>query len=150
MTKQRPPLTFNRALTRIADVLGWDGCAHICGTAERTVRNWSDPDTGSEISIRDALRLDVAFQKAGGVGAPMFECYTVQLEMDGMRRAGDLDALVTASAASAKEAGEAISALIHAARAGATDADVRRARIEGEEAITAITLNLNLLDQGGN
>lgn len=145
MTKLRHPLTFHRALTRVAGVIGWDGAAEECGVAERTVRNWSDPDADAEISLRDALRLDIAYQRAGGRGAPLFECYALRLDTEGVRAHGDADSLVTASAATAKEAGEAVSALIHASRQSATEADRREARREAEEAIAALTKHITML-----
>lgn len=44
MTKAREPNTFEDAILRIADRIGWDGAADIVGKGERVVRNWSDPD----------------------------------------------------------------------------------------------------------
>lgn len=145
MTKARHPLTFHRALTRVAGMIGWDGAAEECGVADRTVRNWSDPDADAEISLRDALRLDIAYQRAGGRGAPLFECYALRLETEGVPVHADADDLVSASASTAKEAGEAVSALIHASRRSASMADRRDARREAEEAIVALTKHITML-----
>ena len=60
MTKPRPPLTFERALTRIAELIGWDGCASVLGKSESYVRKLSDPDIERSISIQYARRLDAA------------------------------------------------------------------------------------------
>ena len=54
MTKRREPLTYHRALTTIAALIGWDRAAAICGVGERTVRYWSDPDCETEIRLTDA------------------------------------------------------------------------------------------------
>ena len=44
MTKIREPLTYERTLTTIAQVIGWDRCAAICGVKSvEAVRRWSDP-----------------------------------------------------------------------------------------------------------
>ena len=55
MTKLRRPLTPYRALSRIADLLGWDGAADVIEKSESAVRTFSDPDTGREISLQDAI-----------------------------------------------------------------------------------------------
>lgn len=150
MTKQRPPLSFNRALTKIAALVGWDTAAILCNVAERTVRKWSDPDTDTHISLRDALRLDRAYQEAGGIGAPLFECYALRLEIEGGADASDVETLIEASSATAKEAGEAVAALIRASRPDATPRERLEAVKEAEDAIQALTVNINLIGTGGS
>ena len=142
MTKRRDPLTFHRALTVVAAQIGWDRCAMITGRSERQVRNWSDPDADSEISILDAMRLDKAYLASGGDHAPFGQVYNTLLEI----ASAEIDAdLVKVAAEAAKESGEAISALLDAATS--TDpAKRRRARKEGEEAIAAMTKGLATLD----
>lgn len=142
MTKRRDPLTFHRALTVVAAQIGWDRCAMITGRSERQVRNWSDPDADSEISILDANRLDKAFLAAGGEHAPFQQVYNALLDI----ATADQDTcLVQAAATAAKESGEAISAMIEAA--GSNDpAKRRRAREEGEQALAAIANGLAALD----
>ena len=139
MTKQRPPVSFNRALTKIAALIGWDSAAAICNVAERTVRNWSDPDTDAEMSLRDALRLDTAYQKAGGVGAPLLNSYMLRLDIEIGAEDRCRHQLLAATAKSAGEAGEAVSALIKASNEDATNNDFRAAMIEAEEAVQALS-----------
>ena len=143
MTKLRPPITPNNALTKIAAVIGWDTCASILGKAERTVRNWSDPDTEAEISLLDAMRLDAAHQRAGGDGAPLFECYALRLEIDS--RVANAPCLIEAAQTASKEAGEAISALLLAAQSD-NPVNRRNARRELEESISAQTEALRRID----
>lgn len=141
MTKRREPLTFHRALTRAAAQIGWDRCASLVGRSERQVRNWSDPDADSEISILDAMRIDKACLATGGE-AHFQSVYDALLDI----AVADHDAnLAKAAARAAKESGEAISALIEAASTSCPDAR-RRARQEGEEAHAAIACALAALD----
>jgi hypothetical protein len=142
MTKRRDPFTFHRALTVVAARIGWDRCAMITGRSERQVRNWSDPDADSEISILDALRLDKAFLAADGDHAPFGQVYNALLDIAGAETDTDL---VQAAADAAKESGEAVSALLEAATTNNPD-HRRRARKEAEEALGAITRGLAALD----
>lgn len=142
MTKRREPFTFHRALTVIAAQIGWDQCAQITGRTERQVRNWSDPDAASEISILDANRLDKAFLAAGGDHAPFGQVYNALLDIAVAETDADL---VMAAASAAKESGEAVSAMIEAATTRSPSAR-RRARKEGEEALKSLTRGLAALD----
>jgi len=64
MTKAREPSTFEDAILRIVDRIGWDGAADIVGKGERVIRNWSDPDMDRQPTIDEALALDEAYLKA--------------------------------------------------------------------------------------
>lgn len=113
MTIPRQPATFERALAKIADGLGWDGCATVLGKSESHVRKLGAPDTEREISLRDAVRLDAAWRRAGGEGAPLLECYALQLDLGGADAASANTSLVMAGAAlAAKESGEAVAAAL--------------------------------------
>ena len=143
MTKRRDPLTFHRALTVVAAQIGWDRCAMITGRSERQVRNWSDPDADSEISILDANRLDKAYLASGGDRAPFGQVYNALLEI----AACETDTnLMQAAALAAKEGGEAVSAFIDAATTR-DPAKRRRAKKEGEEALAAIASSLAALER---
>jgi len=145
MTKRREPLTYHRALTRVAALIGWDRCGAICGVGERAVRNWSDPDTETEIRMLDAERLDRAFLAAGGDHAPFLQVYSLRLEV-AAREAARMD-VANAAAQAAKETGEAISALVLAASPDASPEARRAARQEAEEAIEAFQSGLAALDR---
>lgn len=145
MTKRREPLTYHATLTRIAALIGWDRCGHICGVGERAVRNWSDPDTETEIRMIDAERLDRAYLSAGGDHAPFHRLFGLRLEI--AAHCKDHTDIAAAAALAAKEAGEAVSAMVLAAVPGAGADAHRNARREGEEAIEAITAGLAALDR---
>lgn len=115
MTKERKPLTPHRALSKIADALGWDACAEVIGKAETTLRKYSDPDTGRELSLRDAIRLDAAYRRDGGIGAPLFEAYAAAIDLGFPADADAARCLYSAASKAAKEVGEAVSAAIDAA-----------------------------------
>ncbi|QQN73148.1 hypothetical protein [Croceicoccus sp. YJ47] len=142
MTKLRAPLTFELALTKIAGTIGWAGAAAILGQSERTIRNWSDPDAAAGIRLDAAELLDIAFQEAGGKGAPFLECYATRLKSALSNSMGSAEAIAEAVANAAKEGGEAISAAITAASPGASHTDYVNAIREIEEAIEAKTNTL--------
>jgi len=145
MTKRRAPLTFDLALIRIIDLIGWEAAAQACNRAQRTVQNWTNPDTPEACPIDCAERLDLAYQAAGGEGAPMFECYATRLETGRAEVFADQVALSRHAERIAKEGGEAISAIIRASRDGATEEDRREALRETEELAIEINKALPLL-----
>lgn len=148
MTKVRPALSFENALAKIAGLIGWDGCAQICGKSERALRKWGDADVQSHMRIDHALKLDSAYRAAGGAGAPIFDCYTLRLEIETAQACACSDELARATARVAKESGEALAALAMAARPGATEADRAIARREVEEASGACLTALTKLGTG--
>ncbi|MGW8201926.1 hypothetical protein ACWGM0_05175 [Sphingomonas bisphenolicum] len=145
MTKRREPLTYQATLTTVANLIGWDRCAAICGVrSDRTVRYWSDPDCETEIRMIDAERLDRAFMDHGGDHAPFHRLHALRLDIAG-REAPDL-CLAGLAGSAAKETGEAIAALISAS----TCNDVRttrRARKELQEAMDSMATGLAALDR---
>lgn len=132
MTKLRSPLTPYRALTRIVDLIGWDGCATVCEKSEWTMRKYADPDTEREISLRDAIRLDTAFQRAGGEGAPLFEAYAARLEIE-RHSIENPDCLIGLTREAARESGEAIDAVLSLTTGGNKHAALK----EAEEALVS-------------
>lgn len=139
MTKPREPLTYERALSKIATAIGWDIAAAACGVSERTIRKWSEPDLERNISLVDAERLDRAFLERGGDHAPFHRTFAL--------RAGLIDpdpdpasgaALAISAAKVAKESGDATAALIKAAAKPGCTATRRIARREAHEAIEAL------------
>lgn len=137
MTKRRAPLTFENALTQVAAVIGWPEVARICGSAESTVRSWSDPDITARMSLEAAFRLDLAFREAGAEDAPFLLCYQTRIAAELVEFSADREKLVAAAAVVAKEAGEAVAASLAAAKPTATQADFILAEREIEESIIA-------------
>ena len=136
MTKRREPLTYHAALTAIAARIGWDRCGALCGVTDRTVRLWSDPDCETEIRLIDAERLDRAFSADGGDHAPFHRLFALRLEMAARDDRADL---VRLAGDTAKEAGEAISAMLDASTNVGCGDTTRRARKEVQEAIDKLT-----------
>jgi hypothetical protein len=83
MTKPRAPLSIDAALARIAGQMpgGWADMAVIADRHESTVRRWGDQDQPEQITLPASIALDVAYQRAGGEGRPLFETYALQLEV---------------------------------------------------------------------
>jgi hypothetical protein len=142
VTKVRPPLTFENALAQVAGHIGWNKVAEIVGQAERTIRNWSEPDTTTRIPLEAALKLDEHFHKAGGEGAPFFFCYMTRLELAKLAACPGREQLLASIAASAREAGEALAAALDAAEPDADRADFAIGERELEEAIAALQKTL--------
>lgn len=148
MTKERQPLTPHRALIRIADLIGYDGCAEAIEKSEWTVRKLGDPDTGRAISFRDACRLDAAFRRAGGVGSPFLECLAARVGImvdEGEDDGGDL---LDSCRRAVKETGEAVSVALEAAGAVGDTPTRLRAVVEAEEGIAALQSLLFILQRG--
>lgn len=139
MTIPRRPTTFARALSIIADLLGWDGCADVLDKSESHVRKLGAPDTEREISLRDAYRLDAAYRRAGGEGAPLLECYALKLDLHMPAEPTSASGMLTSAGRAAKESGEAVAAAIELAGKMNDPGARLRATREIEEAITELT-----------
>lgn len=148
MTKRREPLTYQLTLTKVAALIGWDRCGAICGVSERSVRYWSDPECETEIRMIDAERLDRAFMEAGGDHAPFHHLMALRLEL-AAREGEQVISLARLAGQCAKEAGEAVAALVDASSNAADPAARRAAKAEVEQAIDALTSGLGALDRLG-
>lgn len=138
MTKLRDPISFELALSNIARVIGFDGCATVLGLSESAVRKMSDPDIEREICIRNARRLDAAYRRGGGAGAPMLEVYAFQLDIGGSEQVAPADAILAAIGATAKEYGEAAAAALNAVKNGVCPPSQIAALREIEEAVQSL------------
>lgn len=119
MTKAREPSTFEDAILRIVDRIGWAAAADAVGKGERVVRNWSDPDMDRQPSIEDALALDKAYRSAGGGDPPpMLAVYLTLIDRH-QAPVADAAEIAAATGAAAKEMGEAIAAAVAASQPGA-------------------------------
>ena len=132
MTKLRSALSIDTALARIAGQLpgGWAEMAGLTGYAERTVRAWGDVDRDENINLPAAVALDIAFQAAGGTGAPIFEAYSDLVRAAQAERFGCKHELHRAAIVLMKENGDAEQALLEAALPGAGPAEVAKAQRE--------------------
>ncbi|EPR09893.1 hypothetical protein M527_07150 [Sphingobium indicum IP26] len=132
MTKRRAPLSIDAALARIAGQLegGWQEMATVTGYGERTVRGWGDVDREEQINMPSAIRLDVAYQAAGGIGAPIFEAYGDMVRAAQAEAFGDRQELHLEAIRLIKENGEAETAVLEAALPGAGPAEEAKAQKE--------------------
>lgn len=145
MTKSRAPLTIEDGLVRIAAQIGWAAMADACGQAERTVRNWSDPDTRERCPLEAAVPLDIAYMAGGGEGAPLFEIIGTLLERARSQRFADAAAIARLTIDVIREGGEAHAALVALTQPGATATDRRNTIREVSEARSALDRTIALL-----
>lgn len=140
MTKLRAPLSIDAALARIAGHLpgGWDDMATAAGRQAHTIRAWGDPAKADAIPLPCAIALDVAYRKAGGHGAPLFDAYEALLDIALAEQFADQIELAHVTAHAIREVGQASHALVIAGLPGATDEDIARAERETEEGLAAL------------
>lgn len=140
MTHHRAPLTIDAALARIAGQLtgGWTEMAEVTERSESLVRAWGNPERREQIPLADAVRLDLAYRRAGGDGAPLYETYGCQLEHAGMFQFANEIALGRLAATAIREGGEAHAALVLAAQPGVDNKHHRATLREVDEAIASL------------
>lgn len=109
------------------------------------MRNWSEPDTTSCISLEAALQLDIAYWAAGGDGVPFMLCYATRVDAKKIIACPSREALIACSAAAAKEGGEAVASTLTASAPNASAAQIAIAERDLEEAIVANTAALAAL-----
>jgi hypothetical protein len=119
--------------------------AVVANRQPATVRSWMDPDRAEQVSLEAAIELDLAFRAHGGEGSPLFEAYGAALDLASGARFAEGYRLLDHAHGVAKEGGEAIAAIIAAARPGATAADLRAAEREAAEAYEKLRDILPLL-----
>jgi len=149
MTKRRPPVSFEDAVTKIAGVLLWPEVSRILDRGERAARNLGDPDAqpaaGDGITLNQARALDAAYRRAGGTYAPMLHAYALQLEAEVAAATADCTAIAMAGAEHAKEAGEAVQATVAASLPGASELILANAERQLEEDVASATHALGLV-----
>lgn len=137
MTEVRIPNGFAAAMKQIADLIDWPACAEIAGKTVRNVQYWGQDSCSATPPIATALALDVAFQKAGGQGAPFRDAYVFQFRevmtaQDACRRA-----LAEAIAEVTRESGDALAASIEITQSDASPLSTLRASAEVGQLLAA-------------
>lgn len=149
MTKLRPPLHIGQALDRIAGFLpnSWQDMAEICAVeSPNTVRAWGDPDKPDrQLSLERAIALDIAYQRAGADGRPLFETYALQVEVAREQAFASEIELARRTCAVIRESGQAHEAMVNATLPSATAADRDKAIRELEDVIREVTSSIALL-----
>jgi len=140
MTKHRPPLSVDAALARVAGQLenGWDEMAEVTSRKIGLIRAWADPARRERIPLDDAILLDLAYRRAGGLGAPHFECFGARLQAEGLEWFAEEIALARHAATLIRECSEAEAAVVIASQPGATPRERAHALREVEEAIAVL------------
>lgn len=137
MTEVRVPHGFAAAMKQVADLIDWPACAEIAGKTVRNVQYWGQDSSPATPPIATALAFDVAFQKAGGEGAPFRDAYVFQFKevmtgQDACRRA-----LAEAIAEVARESGDALAASIEITQSNASPLSTLRASAEVGQLLAA-------------
>lgn len=110
MTVVRAPGSIEQALDRISGIIPWVEMAVIVDRDVSTVRNWSLPHTRESIPITLAVKLDLAWQREGQLGAPLLNAYMALVDAAREEEVGCQVELTRNLAAFAKETGEAVEA----------------------------------------
>jgi len=145
MTNVRAPLTFAQAVTRIAGVVHFKECARIVRRSVRAVRYWSEEEKPGCPTLVQAIALDLAYRRAGGEGAPIFESYAAQLDVAIADEIACRNQLLAMIGTAAAECGEAYKHALVVAAPGVTPAQVHRAITETEEAAGVMSALLRSL-----
>lgn len=136
MTRVRAPLSIDAAIGRIMGQLGgWPAVAAVTGFAPRTCEKWGafdiadadDPDA-RDIPMRAARDLDIAYQAAGGIGAPILEAYADLVKVAAAERFGDKQELHRDTITFMRENSEAETALLEASLPDAGPIEEARAQ----------------------
>ncbi|MBB6191169.1 hypothetical protein FHS51_001391 [Sphingobium wenxiniae] len=132
MTKRRPPLSLDAALARIAGQIpgGWKTMAELVGYEESYVRAWGDETRDGKINLPAAITLDIAYQAAGGTGAPIYTAYGDLIGAAQADHFGDKQELQRATIDFMRENSEAETALLEAAQPAAGPLEEAKAQRE--------------------
>lgn len=149
MTKPRPPLSIDAALARIAGQLPgeWAEMGLIVDRHEGTVRRWGDHDKPEAIPLPCAIALDIAFQRAGGDGRPLFETYALQLAVAREQAFANEIELARQACVFIREGAQAGEAMILASLPSATAQDRTHAVRELEDVARVVTSAIALLSR---
>lgn len=130
--KFRNALSIHSAIYEAGTLLGWDLVGEIIGKDASAARKYSDPDTGRDIKLGDAILIDKAILSRGGNVAPINNIYNALLFPDTNNQSDILSMISLAS----RECGEAIAAGL---LAKSDKRAIAKARQETAEAITILT-----------
>ena len=111
-----------------------------------TVRAWGDPDKPDrQLWFDRAIALDIAYQRAGGEGRPLFETYALQLEVARHHAFADEIALARRACILIREGGQANEAMVLASLPSATHQDRLHAVRELEDVVREATAAIAML-----
>lgn len=134
MTVARP--LFEEALLRLMGGLTAQRCAELIGRAEGYLHDASNPNRPQQLTVRDAITLDVAHIAYDGT-APLFAAIGAILSQARAQIYVDAVAITDATIDVIREDSEAHLALVMASRPNATAADLHIAKRELEQSSAA-------------
>jgi hypothetical protein len=132
MTKPRPVKSIEDALVSIMRQVegGYATMGALFDIEGDMVRAWGDPNRRENMPVKAIVPLDVLYQEHGGIGSPLFELLEYQRDEARAARFAFERELADTTIDLAREAGQAVAALIEASQPGATDEARARARKE--------------------
>ncbi len=147
MTKVRAPLSIDAALGRISGQLlgAWKEMATVVGRSESQVRRWGDAAHPDQIPLPCAIALDIAYQRAGGDGRPLFETYALQVQVALEDAFASEIELLHRACVLIREGAQAQEALVLASMPSATEKDRVHAVRELEDVAHIVTSAIALL-----
>ena len=135
MTKLRPPLSIENALMKVLGSITIEVAANVTGRKEHYLRDLTDPDKRAQLTVIDAIKLDLAHRLAGQPGAPLYETIGLILRSTDAEIFSDAVQLGNVAVRVIREGGEAHAALCAASRPGASLAQLQDTLREIEESI---------------
>ena len=149
--KARAPLTTEQALARVIGQLprGYADAEEATSKTESYLRACGDPDRREKLCFDDAIALDIAFQEAGGEGAPLAEHYLLRVEMGPQPRLARRFGLFEQTEQVLRESGEAGAALVRLLKPGAGPREKREALRELVEAVEVMKPLIVALERDG-
>lgn len=132
MTRPRTPLSIDAAIARVmAQLGGWPKVAEVTGYKPRTCEKWgafdiAEPDDidARDIPARAIVKLDIAYQAGGGIGAPITEAIADMVKCAAAQAFGDKQELLTDTIDLIREGNDAEIALLEATQPEAGEAEL--------------------------
>ncbi|WP_242140842.1 hypothetical protein [Sphingomonas sp. TREG-RG-20F-R18-01] len=145
MTKLRTPLSIENALYKVLGRIGIEAACDSTGRKAAYLRNLSDPDKREQLTVADAIKLDLAHRQSGAGGAPIYETIGLLLQATDAELFSDSRAIGRVAMEVIKEGGEAHVALVNASFPGASPQDFTETLRELEENAAALSKAIALI-----
>lgn len=148
MTRVKAPMSIDAALARIAGQFanGYKDLARVVNRHESTVRAWGyDDKPDQQIPMPCAIALDIAYQREGGEGSPMFETFALQVKVAREKAFASGIALAQRACVQIREGAQATEAIVLASMPSAGPAQRAQAIRELEDVVRESTTTIALL-----
>ncbi len=145
MTKVRPPLSIENALYKVLGALGIEAACEATERKAAYLRNLSDPDKREQLTVADAIKLDLAHRQKGYGDAPIYETIGLIMKAADAELFSDSAAIGRVALDVIREGGQAHAALVQASFPGATPRDYDETLRELEESAAVIAKAITLV-----